>query len=196
MKLDYGEEDKEIRLSGYDEFVFQDRDAGEVRQEPVPDAAMEVAFNFNEEDAGFPPYPSSNPTVLTLMSVGDGCESDPGSEAAEEADQEELTCDSSSDVSSESSEEEDPETGDFEPPDGISFESSYVDESLVGREIAHTFTTGWEIGIVKGIEKDSGRHKSKAGQYIVKYNTERYPIWHELNKAQYGPDSVWVLIKN
>ena len=111
------------------------------------------------------------------------------------ADQEELTHGSSSDVSSESSKEEDPKTGDFEPPDGISFESSYVDESLVGREIAHTFTTGWEIGIVKGIEKDSGRHKSKAGQYIVKYTTERYPIWHELNKAQYGPASVWVLIK-
>ena len=100
MKLDYGEEDKEIRLSGYDEFVFQDRDAGEVRQEPVPDPAMEVAFNFNEEDDGFPPYPSSNPTVHCNPNVrtGDGCESDPGSEAAEEADQEELTCDSSSDV--------------------------------------------------------------------------------------------------
>jgi hypothetical protein len=185
----------EIRLSGYDECVFQDSDAGEVRQDPDP--AMELAFNFNEEDAGFPPYPSSNPTVHCNpnpnVRTGDGCESDPGSEAAEEADQEELT--QASDVSSESSEEEDPETGDFEPPDGISFESAYVDESLVGREIAHTFTTGWEIGMVKGIEKDSGRHKSKAGQYIVKYKTERYPIWHELNKAQYGPDSVWVLIK-
>jgi hypothetical protein len=78
------------------------------------------------------------------------------------------------------------------------FESSYVDEPLVGREIAHTFTTGWEIGTVKGIEKDSGttgRHKSKAGQYIVKYKTERYPLWHELNTAQYGPNSVWVLIR-
>jgi hypothetical protein len=49
--------------------------------------------------------------------------------------------------------------------------------------------------MVKGIEKDSGRHKSKAGQYIAKYKTERCPIWKELNKAQYGPDSVWVLIK-
>ena len=47
-----------------------------------------------------------------------------GSEAAEEADQEELT--QASDLSSESSKEDDPETGDFEPPDGISFESSYV----------------------------------------------------------------------
>jgi hypothetical protein len=90
---------------------------------------------------------------------------------------------------------EDPETGDFEPPDGILFKPSYVDESLDGRGIAHTFPTRWEIGIVKGIEKDSVRHKSKAGQYIVEYKTERYPIWHELNKAQYGPDSVWVLIK-
>ena len=95
MTLNYSEEDKEIRLSGYDEFVFQDRDAGEVRQKPVPDAALEVAFNFNEEDAGSPSYLSSNPTVHCNPNLnvptGDGCESDPGSEAAEEADQEEMT---------------------------------------------------------------------------------------------------------
>jgi hypothetical protein len=40
MKLNYGEEDKDIRLSGHDEFVFQDRDASEVRQEPIPDPAL------------------------------------------------------------------------------------------------------------------------------------------------------------
>ena len=70
MKLDYGEEDKEIRLSGYDEFVFQDRDAGEVRQDPHP--TMELAFNFNEEDAGSPLTQVLTPqctVTLTLMSV-------------------------------------------------------------------------------------------------------------------------------
>ena len=81
------------------------------------------------------------------------------------------------------------------PPHGILFEPEYVDVSLVNREIAHMFTTGWEIGVIKGIEKDTGRHKAKAGQYIVKYKTERYPIWHELNEAQYGASSVWVIIK-
>ena len=123
--------------------------------------------------------------MSVVLRTGDGCESDPGSEAADEAEEEELTEEASDDSSESSEGEVDPETGDFEPPDGILFESSYVDEPLVGREIAHTFTTGWEIGTVKGIEKDSVRHKSKAGQYIVKYKTERYPIWHELNKAQY-----------
>ena len=44
MKLNYSDEDKEIRLSGYDDFVFQESDAGEVRPEPVPDPTMEVAF--------------------------------------------------------------------------------------------------------------------------------------------------------
>ena len=51
------------------------------------------------------------------------------------------------------------------------------------------------MGVIKGIEKDTGRHKAKAGQYIVKYKTEKHPIWHELNEAQYGARSVWVIIK-
>ncbi len=63
------------------------------------------------------------------------------------------------------------------------------------RKIAHMYTTSWEIGVIKGIEKDTDRHKAKAGKYIAKYKTERYPIWHEPNEAQYGASSVLAIIK-
>ena len=33
-----------------------------------------------------------------------------------------------------------------------------------GCKIAHTFTTGWEIGVLKGIENRKKEHK---GEYIV-----------------------------
>ena len=57
MKLNYSDEDKDIRLSGYDDFVFQETDAGVVRPEPVPDPTMEVVFR--EEDAGISLIPKS-----------------------------------------------------------------------------------------------------------------------------------------
>ena len=57
MKLNYSDEDKEIRLSGYDDFVFQESDAGEVRPELVPDPTMEVVFR--DEDAGISIIPKS-----------------------------------------------------------------------------------------------------------------------------------------
>ena len=38
-------------------------------------------------------------------------------------------------------------------------------------------------------------HTAKRQKYIVKYKTEKYPIWHEPNEAQYGASSVWVIIK-
>ena len=43
--------------SSYDDFVFQDSDAGEVRPEPVPDPTMEVVFR--DEDAGISLIPKS-----------------------------------------------------------------------------------------------------------------------------------------
>ena len=62
MKLNYSDEDKEIRLSGYDDFVFQESDAcrrskAKVRPEPVPDPTMEVVFR--DEDAGISLIPKS-----------------------------------------------------------------------------------------------------------------------------------------
>ena len=68
MKLNYSDEDKEIRLSGYDDFVFQETDAGVVSPEPVPDPPMEVAFR--DEDEGIPNTQILTlPLHLTVMSV-------------------------------------------------------------------------------------------------------------------------------
>ena len=61
-----------------------------------------------------------------------------------------------------------------------------------GSKIAHTFTTGLEIGVLKGIEKRKKEHK---GEYIVKYPSEQKPYWHNLSKGEYGADRYWVLLK-
>jgi len=89
-------------------------------------------------------------------------DSEPGSEEEEEEADEEEMCAESGSESDSSTDDSDDEPGGFVPPDGILFEPEYVDVSLLNREIAHMFTTGWEIGVIKGIEKDTGRHKAKS----------------------------------
>jgi hypothetical protein len=42
--------------------------------------------------------------------------------------------------------------------------------TLKGRFIAYKFSTGWAVGVVKGVEKKS----SVAGQFAVKYKSETY----------------------
>ena len=59
-----------------------------------------------------------------------------------------------------------------------------------GSKIAHTFTTGWEIGALIGIEKRKKEHK---GEYIVRYPSEQKPYWHNLSKGEYGVDRYWVM---
>ena len=39
---------------------------------------------------------------------------------------------------------------------------------LKGRFIAHKFSTGWVVGVVKGVEKQ----QSAAGQFVVNYKSE------------------------
>ena len=39
-------------------------------------------------------------------------------------------------------------------------------KTLKGRFIAHKFSTGWAVGVVRSVEKK----KSVAGQFAVKYN--------------------------
>ena len=79
----------------------------------------------------------------------------------------------------------------FKAPDGISFYDALppdIEEDFsraFGCKIAHTFTTGWEIGVLKGIEKRKKEHK---GEYIVKYPSEQKPYWHNLSKGEYGAD--------
>jgi hypothetical protein len=85
----------------------------------------------------------------------------------------------------------------FNAPEGISFYDvlpSDIEEDFsraFGSKIAHTFTTGWEIGVLKGIEKRKKEHK---GEYIVKYPSEQKPYWHNLSKGEYGPDRYRVLL--
>ena len=85
----------------------------------------------------------------------------------------------------------------FKAPDGISFYDALppdIEEDFsraFGCKIAHTFTTGWAIGVLRGIEK---RKKEHEGEYIVKYPSEQKPYWHNLSKGEYGPDKYWVLL--
>lgn len=85
----------------------------------------------------------------------------------------------------------------FKAPEGISFYDALppdIEEDFsraFGCKIAHTFTTGWEIGVLKGIENRKKEHK---GEYIVKYPSEQKPYWHNLSKGEYGADKYWVLL--
>ena len=58
-------------------------------------------------------------------------------------------------------------------------------KTLRGRFIAHRFSTGWDVGKVKSLEK--------SGLFAVKYDSDSTAWTHELNKEDYGVDSYWVL---
>lgn len=58
-------------------------------------------------------------------------------------------------------------------------------------KLAHYFTTGWEIGSIKGKESARGIH---FGQFFVKYKSEKSYLYHELNEDQYGV--LWYIIKS
>ena len=57
-----------------------------------------------------------------------------------------------------------------------------------GRLIAHKFSTGWAVGVVKSVEK------SVPGQFAVEYKSETYCWTQKLNKEDYGVDQDWVLL--
>jgi hypothetical protein len=54
--------------------------------------------------------------------------------------------------------------------------------TLKGQFIAHKFSTGGVVGVVKSVEKK----KSVAGQFAVKYKSETYGWTQKLNKEDYG----------
>jgi hypothetical protein len=62
--------------------------------------------------------------------------------------------------------------------------------TLKGRFIAHKFSTGWDVGVVKSVKKK----KSVAGQFAVKYKSETYSWTQKLNKEDYGVAKYWVLL--
>ena len=55
-------------------------------------------------------------------------------------------------------------------------------KTLKGRLIAHKFSTGWAVGVVKSVEKK----KSVSGQFAVEYKSETYCWTQKLNKEDYG----------
>jgi hypothetical protein len=63
-------------------------------------------------------------------------------------------------------------------------------KTLKGRFIAHKFSTGWAVGVVKSVEKK----KSVAGQFAVKYKLETYCWTQKLNKEDCRVDKYWVLL--
>ena len=56
------------------------------------------------------------------------------------------------------------------------------EKTLKGRFIAHKFSTGWAVWVVKSVEKE----KSVADQFAVKYMPETYRWTKKLNKEDYG----------
>ena len=61
----------------------------------------------------------------------------------------------------------------------------FVDiKTLKGRFIAHNFSTGWAIGVVRSVDKT----KIVVGHFTVKYKSETYCRTQELNKEDYGVD--------
>jgi len=63
-------------------------------------------------------------------------------------------------------------------------------KTLKGRFIAHKFSTGWSVGVVKSVEKK----KSVAGQFAVKYTPGTHCWTKNSKKEDYGVDKNWVLL--
>jgi len=83
--------------------------------------------------------------------------------------------------------------GDYKREGGVNVEAVPAEMSIKiikGRYIAHRFETGWEVGMIKGVE---GRGKNK-GYFSVKYKTDKNLWLHELDVESYGVDKAWVLL--
>jgi hypothetical protein len=59
-------------------------------------------------------------------------------------------------------------------------------KTLKGRFIAHKFSTGWVVGVVKSVEKK----KSVADQFAVKYKSETYWWTQNLKRTNTGLTST------
>ena len=63
-------------------------------------------------------------------------------------------------------------------------------ETLKGQLIAHKFSPGWMVGVVKNVEKK----KSVAGQFAVKCKSEKFCWTEKLSKEDYGVDKYWCFL--
>jgi len=85
--------------------------------------------------------------------------------------------------------------GEYKCDAGMSVENvpAVVDiKTLKGRFITHKFSTGWAVGVVKGVEKK----RSDAGQFAVQSirSQERIDAPKKVNKENYGIRKYWVLL--
>ena len=83
--------------------------------------------------------------------------------------------------------------GDYECEAGMSTENvpeSVDKKTLKGRFIAHKFSTGWPVGVVKSVQKKN----SVAGHFAVKYKSATYYCTQKLNKEDYGVDKYFLLL--
>ena len=89
------------------------------------------------------------------------------------------------------------DSGPFQAPNGVTFYEALPPDFSAnfalayGLPTAHTLSTGWKIGVLKGEEKKNKGHK---GEYIVQYPSEKRPYWHNLDLREYGADKYWVLL--
>jgi hypothetical protein len=93
---------------------------------------------------------------------------------------------SSNNETEEEQRERENNVGDEKNQSGISVEHvPEVDDmkTLKGREIAHKFNTGWEVGTVKGVEKSD--------EIAVFYESDSQLWKKELDKKDYGVDKYW-----
>ena len=83
--------------------------------------------------------------------------------------------------------------GEYKCDTGVSVENVpavFNIKAVKGGFIAHKFSTGWTVGVVKSVEQT----KSVAGKFSVKYKSETYCWTKTLNKENYGVDKYWVLL--
>ena len=84
-------------------------------------------------------------------------------------------------------------TGDYKCDAGVSVKNvpaAVNIKTLNGRFVAHKFSTGWSVGVMKSVEKK----ESVAGQFAVKYTSGTYCWTKKLKKEDYGVDKYWVLL--
>ncbi len=77
--------------------------------------------------------------------------------------------------------------GEYKSDAGVSAENvpAVVNiKPLKGRFIAHKFSTGWEVCVVKSV----GKKKSVADQFAVKYKSEDNSLTKKLNRKDHGLD--------
>ena len=68
--------------------------------------------------------------------------------------------------------------------------AAVVIKTLNGRFVAHKFSTGWSVGVMKSVDKK----ESVADQFAVKYTSGTYCWTKKLKKEDYGVDKYWVLL--